>query len=59
MKQTFVLHFHEWQDEYLSWNPDDYGGVTDIRLSSNDNFDLRIWKPDVLLYNRYLQLKTL
>ncbi|CAD5113925.1 DgyrCDS3084 [Dimorphilus gyrociliatus] len=35
-----------WNDEYLTWNPKDYGGVTTIRLSADS-----IWKPDIMLYN--------
>ncbi|CAB3980590.1 neuronal acetylcholine receptor subunit alpha-10-like isoform X2 [Paramuricea clavata] len=35
-----------WQDVYLKWNASDYGGNTQIHLSST-----RIWKPDLTLYN--------
>ncbi|KAH3862136.1 neuronal acetylcholine receptor subunit alpha-10-like [Dreissena polymorpha] len=35
-----------WIDEFLRWNPDDYEGVTEIRIPS----DL-IWTPDIKLYN--------
>ena len=37
----------EWTDHNLRWNPSDYGNVKDVRIPPN-----RIWKPDVLLYNR-------
>ncbi|TRY65350.1 hypothetical protein DNTS_005926 [Danionella cerebrum] len=36
-----------WTDIYLSWNPDHYPGVQNLRFPSN-----QIWTPDILLYNR-------
>ncbi|XP_038660160.1 neuronal acetylcholine receptor subunit beta-3-like isoform X2 [Scyliorhinus canicula] len=35
----------EWNDYKLSWNPDDYGGITTIRVPSES-----IWLPDIVLY---------
>ena len=35
-----------WKDEYLTWDPQVWGGVDTIRVPIDD-----IWKPDVLLYN--------
>lgn len=32
----------------LRWNATEYGGVKDLRIPPH-----RIWKPDVLMYNRY------
>ncbi|KAI9522981.1 Neuronal acetylcholine receptor subunit alpha-7, partial [Dissostichus eleginoides] len=37
-----------WTDIYLSWNPDNYPGVQNLRFPSN-----QVWVPDILLYNRY------
>lgn len=39
--------FQIWNDYKLRWNPKDYGGVEFIRVPSN-----RIWKPDIVLYNK-------
>ena len=39
----------DWIDENLKWNPEEYGNVKDVRIPPN-----RIWKPDILLYNRYV-----
>lgn len=39
----------DWRDQNLIWNPANYSGVKDVRIPPN-----RIWKPDILLYNRYL-----
>ncbi|XP_036372414.1 neuronal acetylcholine receptor subunit alpha-7 [Megalops cyprinoides] len=39
------LQLH-WYDIYLSWNPDNYPGVQNLRFPSN-----QIWVPDILLYN--------
>uniref|UniRef100_A0A667XCL9 Neuronal acetylcholine receptor subunit alpha-7 n=1 Tax=Myripristis murdjan TaxID=586833 RepID=A0A667XCL9_9TELE len=35
-----------WTDIYLSWNPDNYPGVQNLRFPSD-----QIWTPDILLYN--------
>jgi nicotinic acetylcholine receptor, invertebrate len=35
-----------WVDYKLTWNPTDYGNITEIRLPYD-----KIWKPDVILYN--------
>lgn len=46
-----------WTDIYLSWNPDNYPGVQNLRFPSD-----QIWTPDILLYNRSeltTSLKTL
>lgn len=32
----------------LRWNTSDFGGVKDLRVPPH-----RLWKPDVLMYNRY------
>lgn len=32
----------------LKWDPKEYGDIEDIRLPAD-----KLWKPDVLLYNRY------
>ncbi|EPB71123.1 hypothetical protein ANCCEY_09784 [Ancylostoma ceylanicum] len=37
-----------WYDYKLSWDMSEYGNITDVRFPAG-----RIWKPDVLLYNRY------
>uniref|UniRef100_A0A3Q2PLW1 Neurotransmitter-gated ion-channel ligand-binding domain-containing protein n=1 Tax=Fundulus heteroclitus TaxID=8078 RepID=A0A3Q2PLW1_FUNHE len=36
-----------WTDVYLSWNPENYPGVQNLRFPSD-----QIWTPDILLYNR-------
>ncbi|UJR26100.1 hypothetical protein I4U23_007446 [Adineta vaga] len=43
---TNQWQIYEWQDEALTWHPDDYGNLQDIRLPIK-----RIWQPDVTLYN--------
>ncbi|XP_064875776.1 neuronal acetylcholine receptor subunit alpha-7-like isoform X1 [Oncorhynchus nerka] len=35
-----------WTDVYLSWNPEKYPGVQNLRFPSS-----QIWTPDILLYN--------
>jgi len=36
----------EWSDPRLSWDPSEYGGVKDIRLTPD-----QLWTPDILPYN--------
>uniref|UniRef100_H2SNK6 Cholinergic receptor, nicotinic, alpha 5 n=1 Tax=Takifugu rubripes TaxID=31033 RepID=H2SNK6_TAKRU len=36
----------EWTDMKLRWNPEEYAGITIIRVPSD-----RIWRPDVVLYD--------
>ncbi|XP_028257194.1 neuronal acetylcholine receptor subunit alpha-5 isoform X2 [Parambassis ranga] len=43
---TNVWMKQEWVDMKLRWNPDDYMGITTIRVPSD-----RIWRPDVVLYD--------
>ncbi|CAJ0594176.1 unnamed protein product [Cylicocyclus nassatus] len=35
-----------WVDQYLTWEPAEYGNIREVRFPMSD-----IWKPDVLLYN--------
>ncbi|XP_008282160.1 neuronal acetylcholine receptor subunit alpha-5 [Stegastes partitus] len=43
---TNVWMKQEWMDMKLRWNPDDYLGITTVRVPSD-----RIWLPDVVLYD--------
>ncbi|XP_077997434.1 acetylcholine receptor subunit alpha-like isoform X2 [Glandiceps talaboti] len=43
----------EWTDEFLRWNPDDYGGVDSIKVTSQN-----VWLPDVVLYNNADEYKN-
>ncbi|KAM4750003.1 neuronal acetylcholine receptor subunit non-alpha-3-like isoform 2-T2 [Anableps anableps] len=42
---TNVWLWQEWTDVKLRWNPEDYGGITSIRVPSET-----IWLPDIVLY---------
>ncbi|XP_004073305.1 neuronal acetylcholine receptor subunit non-alpha-2 [Oryzias latipes] len=42
---TNVWLRQEWIDYKLRWNPDKYGGITSIRVPSEN-----IWLPDIVLY---------
>ena len=35
-----------WMDDYLHWDPDDFGGVREVHLDQK-----YLWIPDVMLYN--------
>ncbi|XP_016407992.1 neuronal acetylcholine receptor subunit beta-3b isoform X1 [Sinocyclocheilus rhinocerous] len=42
---TNVWLWQEWLDYKLRWNPENYGGITSIRVPSES-----IWLPDIVLY---------
>ncbi|XP_053859362.1 neuronal acetylcholine receptor subunit beta-3 isoform X2 [Vidua macroura] len=42
---TNVWLKQEWIDHKLSWNPDEYGGITTIRVPSES-----LWLPDIVLF---------
>ncbi|XP_072293848.1 neuronal acetylcholine receptor subunit non-alpha-2-like [Eucyclogobius newberryi] len=42
---TNVWLWEEWYDYKLRWNPENYGGITSIRVPSEN-----IWLPDIVLY---------
>ena len=39
----------KWIDADLSWKTEDFEGINVLRVNYDD-----IWKPDIVLYNRYL-----
>ncbi|CAB4068461.1 CHRNN [Lepeophtheirus salmonis] len=43
---TNVWLEHEWKDYKFTWDPSEYGGVTEIYVPSE-----HIWLPDIILYN--------
>ena len=36
-----------WKNPFLTWDPDDYGGLMSINVDSKI-----VWKPDIVLYNK-------
>ncbi|XP_021236958.1 neuronal acetylcholine receptor subunit beta-3 isoform X3 [Numida meleagris] len=42
---TNVWLKQEWMDHKLSWNPEEYGGITTIRVPSES-----LWLPDIVLF---------
>lgn len=43
----FIYDLQEWFDYKLRWDPDEYGGVTELYVPSE-----HIWLPDIVLYNK-------
>jgi len=39
-----------WNDEYLTWNSSDYGGLAYTTFPTNPEFNNNIWIPDILMY---------
>jgi len=37
-----------WKDEFLTWKPEDYGGIRTISMPPS-----YIWTPDIELFNRH------
>lgn len=37
----------QWNDDYLYWDPQEYSGITEIRLPTDV-----VWRPDTYLYNK-------
>lgn len=49
LEETFNLHSWvalAWQDEFLKWNPNDYGGINELQVESNE-----FWTPRLALFN--------
>ena len=38
----------KWTDQFLSWNPTEWGGVTEVDMVPHDE----IWAPDISFYNQ-------
>lgn len=47
IKLQLYIPKQQWIDENLSWNPEDYDGLEDIRLPPSIT-----WTPDIVLYNK-------
>ena len=41
-----VLLRMSWTNEYLKWNPEEWGNITWLKMLSTD-----IWTPDIVPYN--------
>ena len=50
--QLFAWLGMRYTDERLSWDPDEWGGITQIFVSSDE-----IWTPDCVPYNSHVGLK--
>ena len=44
---AFIFLFQEWKDYKFTWDPAEYGGVTELYVPSET-----IWLPDIILYNK-------
>ena len=44
---TNVWFDHEWYDELLKWDPNEFGGIVSLQIPCD-----KIWLPDIVLYNR-------
>ena len=47
-ERNYNFYFQEWNDVNLKWNKSEFGNIQDIRIPPK-----HIWKPDLLMYNRY------
>jgi len=46
-----VLCVQSWKDPQLTWDPDSYQGLSEIRLPIE-----YVWTPSIVLYNKYDRL---
>lgn len=53
LKSTGYLEIY-WKDDFLTWNPADYGGLQYSFFPQDD-----VWKPDVTLKNSVVEYKQL
>lgn len=44
---AMISHIQEWSDHKLKWDPQEYGGVTELYVPAE-----QIWLPDIVLYNK-------
>ena len=42
----YLCVLQNWSDILLKWNPEDFGGVSEVRIPVD-----KIWTPDIVLYN--------
>ena len=49
-RQTTAAVFQKWCDYQLEWEPSDYGGISVIRVPAH-----KVWKPDIVLFNKYVR----
>ena len=53
LKTTGFLEI-SWQDDFLQWNPADYGGLREAFFPQDE-----VWKPDIALRNSMVEYKQL
>lgn len=46
---TNVWLDQEWDDMFLTWDPEEFGGLEVLRLPCS-----KIWLPDIVLYNKWV-----
>ena len=44
---TYSKSPQDWNSAYMTWKPEDYGGVKEIQIPPD-----MLWVPDVILYNK-------
>ena len=42
-----------WRDYKLAWEPEEYGGVKSLHVPAD-----HIWRPDIVLYNKWATIIT-
>ena len=53
INQSVSHHFQRWKDEHLTWNPEDFGGVSHIYVPHS-----QVWKPDIFIENALVLTKV-
>ena len=42
-----LISLQDWNNPYMTWKPEDYGGVMEIQIPPD-----MLWVPDIILYNK-------
>ena len=53
MEEKYCFVMQVWMDEFMQWDPEEFGGVAKIRLPGES-----IWTPDIILFNKYTTILT-
>ena len=47
-----IYTVQDWTDEFLQWDPNDYGGLESITYGHD-----KLWKPDINLIEKYVTVQ--
>lgn len=57
--RRFIFEFllkcpiQHWTDYKMTWDPKKFGNITDVRFHGGQDAPFKLWRPDILLFNRW------